>query len=79
MKERDFDEIIGELKRHIFRIKNFKKAKKVTDVLAAQHLDILPGSFATLKKRGTIPYSNILRFCIEHNVDANTLFYDVKA
>lgn len=50
--------------------------KKVYDKDVADALEINKLSLATMKKRGKIPYQQILDFCAKRKISINWLFYD---
>ncbi len=50
--------------------------KKVFDKDVAQALGINHLTFATMKKRGKIPYEEILDFCAKRKISINWLFYN---
>jgi len=69
---RSFKEIIPLLK---VRLKKREK-QKVYDKDIAKLLSIEPSRFATLKKRDSTPYPELLRYCKEENLCSNELFFD---
>ena len=69
---KDFYSIIVKLK--IF-IANGEK-KKVMDKEVAMLLGISQSQLATLKRRNSIPYREILLFCREENICCTTIFFD---
>lgn len=50
--------------------------KKVFDKDVAQALHIPQSTFATMKKRNSIPYEEILEFCALRKISVNWLFFD---
>lgn len=50
--------------------------KKVFDKDVADALQIPHATFATMKKRNSIPYSEILEFCALKKISVNWLFFD---
>lgn len=50
--------------------------KKVFDKDVAQVLSIPSSTFATMKKRNSIPYEEILEFCALKKISVNWLFFD---
>jgi len=50
--------------------------KKVFDKDVANALNISSSSFATMKKRNSIPYEEILEFCALKKISVNWLFFD---
>ena len=69
---RSFKEIITILKAQ----EKVKKSKKVFDKDIAYLLKIDPSRFATLKKRDSTPFVELLEFCREHSLCSNELFFD---
>lgn len=65
---RDFHSIVKELKKD-FPHKAFDK-----DIAYA--LEITQANFATLKKRNSIPYKEILLYCKKNNLCSNEVFFD---
>ncbi|HHO42425.1 MAG TPA: phage repressor protein [Epsilonproteobacteria bacterium] len=53
-----------------------KQGAKVFDKDVALALGISQASFATMKKRNSIPYREILEFCAIKKISANWLFFD---
>ncbi|SFZ98418.1 phage repressor protein, putative [hydrothermal vent metagenome] len=52
------------------------KGKKVFDKDVATALNIPQATFATMKKRNSIPYKEILEFCALKKISVNWLFFD---
>ncbi len=50
--------------------------KKIFDKDVAKALNIPSSSFATMKKRNSIPYEEILEFCAIKKISVNWLFFD---
>jgi len=50
--------------------------KKVFDKDVAEALSIPQGTFASMKKRNSIPYAEILEFCAINKISVNWLFFD---
>ena len=50
--------------------------KKVFDKDVAEALSIPQGTFASMKKRNSIPYAEILEFCAMNKISVNWLFFD---
>jgi len=50
--------------------------KKIFDKDVADALSISSSSFATMKKRNSIPYEEILEFCALKKISVNWLFFD---
>ncbi len=68
-----FQTIIPKLKDIISKELN---NKKVFDKDVAEALGINQLTFATMKKRGKIPYKEILDFCAKKRISINWMFYD---
>jgi phage repressor protein C with HTH and peptisase S24 domain len=66
-------EIIEKLKDVISET---KIGGKVFDKDVAQALNIPQATFATMKKRNSIPYEEILEFCAMKKISVNWLFFD---
>ncbi|MBD3789190.1 MAG: LexA family transcriptional regulator [Campylobacterales bacterium] len=66
-------EIIEKLKDII---SESKEGKKIFDKDVAQVLNIPQATFATMKKRNSIPYQEILEFCAIKKISLNWLFFD---
>jgi phage repressor protein C with HTH and peptisase S24 domain len=66
-------EIIEKLKDVIYET---KIGGKVFDKDVAQALNIPQATFATMKKRNSIPYEEILEFCAMKKISVNWLFFD---
>jgi len=66
-------EIIEKLKDIISET---KIGGKVFDKDVAQALNIPQATFATMKKRNSIPYEEILEFCALKKISVNWLFFD---
>jgi len=69
---RDFREIISYLKVYIAQ----DKESKVYDKDVAKELAISQGQFATLKKRNSIPYMQILQFCYQEGLCCSEVFFE---
>ncbi len=52
---------------------------KVHDKDVATALGISPSTFASMKRRNTIPYKAILDFCVLHHINANALLFNRPA
>ena len=69
-----------ELKLVIEKLKDIiadeKSCKKVFDKDVAIALDIPQTTFATMKKRNSIPFKEILQFCANKKLSINWLFFD---
>ena len=69
----DLKNIIAKLKEII---SEEKKVKKVFDKDVADALAIPQTTFATMKKRNSIPFKEILQFCATKRLSINWLFFD---
>jgi len=69
---RDFRTIIEILKEYIAD----GKAVKVYDKDVAELLNISQAQFATIKRRNSIPYLQILEFCHRENLCCTEIFFD---
>lgn len=57
-------------------ISQSKEGAKIFDKDVANALGISQASFATMKKRNSVPYREILEFCAIKKISANWLFFD---
>lgn len=69
----EFGEIMEKLKDVI---STKKIGGKVFDKDVAMELGIPQASFATMKKRNSIPYEELMRFCASKKLSINWLFFD---
>ena len=69
---RDFRAILKELK--IYLAKN--KSAKIYDKDVAIALEISQMNFATIKRRNSIPYENIIKFCKAEGLCGSEIFFD---
>lgn len=69
----DLRNVIAKLKEII---SEEKKVKKVFDKDVADALAIPQTTFATMKKRNSIPFKEILQFCATKRLSINWLFFD---
>lgn len=69
----EFGEIIEKLKDVI---SSKKIGGKVFDKDVAMELGIAQTSFATMKKRNSIPYKELIEFCASKRLSINWLFFD---
>lgn len=69
----EFNEIVEKLKDVI---STKKIGGKVFDKDVAIELGIPQTSFATMKKRGSIPYKELMEFCASKKLSINWLFFD---
>ncbi len=69
-----------DLKKVIKKIKEIialeKKGKKIFDKDVANALAIPQTTFATMKKRNSIPFKEILEYCANKKISINWLFFD---
>jgi phage repressor protein C with HTH and peptisase S24 domain len=68
-----FKEVIEKLKDIL---SESRKGRKVFDKDVADMLGIPQSTFATMKKRNSIPYEEILEFCALRRISVNWLFFD---
>jgi len=68
---RDFHKIIIVLKGYISTQK-----KRVYDKDVAEMLEISQSQFATLKRRNSTPYIQILEFCKREDICSNEVFFE---
>ena len=68
---RDFKSIVDELKLYLANNKN----TKVYDKDVANALGITQMNFATIKRRNSIPYENIILFCHRENICCSEIFF----
>ena len=68
----DINEIIEKLRDVL---SSEKSSGKVFDKEIASALDITTVNFATIKKRNSVPFSNILDFCALKKISINWLLY----
>jgi DNA-binding Xre family transcriptional regulator len=69
---RDFHSIIKVLKVYLHKNSN----KKILDKDVAIALEISQANFATIKRRNSIPYVNLLEFCKKEKLCSSELFFD---
>jgi len=72
----EFSEIIERLKDII---SSEMGERKVYDKDVAEVLGISPATFATMKKRGSIPFREIMEYCARNRISINWLFFDQPA
>lgn len=65
----DFMTITAKLKTILAQT----KCQTVYDRDVALALDLTPSSFASMKRRQTIPYRAILDYCVRNHINADTL------
>ncbi len=71
-----FNDVIEKIKDII---STKKIGGKVFDKDVANELGIPQPTFATMKRRGTIPYEEIMEFCARKKISINWLFFDQPA
>ena len=76
--KRDFNGVFEEVRKHLFRIHNFKKAGSVTDKLICDAINVSKQNFINRRKRNSIFYEEVLEFCAANNIDAMSVFYEIK-
>jgi len=69
---RDFKTIVQELKFYLAE----NVEEKVYDKEVADALGISPINFATLKRRNSIPYEQIIEFCYKEELCCSEVFFD---
>jgi hypothetical protein len=72
----DFNEVLERLKDIV---SNEREGRQVFDKDVALALGISPPTFATMKKRGSIPYKEVMEFCARNKISINWLFFDQPA
>ena len=72
----NFVEIIEKIKDII---SNEVEGGKVFDKDVAAELGISQATFATMKKRGAIPYKELMNFCARRKISINWIFFDQAA
>ncbi len=72
MNMRDFRTIIEILKHYMAD----GESVKVYDKDVAAHLGISQAQFATIKRRNSTPYVEILQFCKKEGLSCCELFFD---
>ncbi|MEA1891151.1 MAG: hypothetical protein U9N33_00400 [Campylobacterota bacterium] len=69
---KDFYAITDEIKSYLAQ----SKKKKVLDKDVADALEISQANFATIKRRNSTPYKNILNFCQKEKICCNEIFFE---
>jgi hypothetical protein len=69
---RDFQSVIGVLKTYLLN----ESQTKILDKDVASALNISQSKFATIKRRNSMPFANILKFCKKENLCCNDIFFD---
>ncbi len=69
---RDFHGVIQELKVYLASDKKIK----ILDKDVASALQISQANFATIKRRNSTPYENILIFCKREELCCNQIFFE---
>ena len=72
----NFNEIIEKIKDII---SNESDTGKVFDKDVAAELGISQATFATMKKRGAVPYKELMEFCARRKISINWIFFDQSA
>jgi len=72
----NFNEIIEKIKDII---SNEMPNGKVFDKDVAAELGISQATFATMKKRGAIPFRELMEFCARRKISINWIFFDQAA
>jgi SOS-response transcriptional repressor LexA len=72
----DFSEVIEKLKDIVSQS---RVGARIYDKDVAAELGISQATFATMKKRNSIPYREILEFCAKRKISINWLFFDQPA
>ena len=72
----NFNEIIEKIKDII---SSESETGKVFDKDVASELGISQATFATMKKRGAIPYKELMEFCARRKISINWIFFDQSA
>jgi hypothetical protein len=68
---RDFHAVVKELKLYLLNNKEIK----VLDKDVADALELSQANFATLKRRNSMPYANLLMFCKKEKLCCSELFF----
>jgi hypothetical protein len=69
---RDFHGVIEELKLYL----SVSEQKKVLDKDVAVALNMSQANFATIKRRNSTPYKNILEFCKKEELCCSEIFFE---
>ena len=69
---RDFHGVIAELKFYLVS----NSDKKVLDKDLADALQMSQANFATIKRRNSTPYKNVLEFCNKEKICCNEIFFE---
>lgn len=72
VRMRDFQTIIAVLKEYIAQNKEIK----IYDKDVAKLLHISQSNFATMKKRNSTPFAEILEFCKREEICSDEIFFD---
>jgi len=67
----NFETVITKIKIILFQVQH----TTVHDKDVAGALGLSPSTFASMKRRNSMPYRHILDFCINHHINANTLLF----
>ena len=68
---RDFHGVIEELKLYLANDKEIK----ILDKDVANVLEISQANFATMKRRNSTPFENILKFCEKEKLSCSKVFF----
>ena len=68
---RDFHGVIEELKLYLANDKEIK----ILDKDVANVLEISQANFATMKRRNSTPFENILKFCEKEKISCSKIFF----
>lgn len=69
---RDFRTILTVLKFYLAK----NRKVKIYDKEVADALEISPVNFATLKRRNSTPFENIIKFCYKEDICCSEIFFD---
>lgn len=69
---RDFHRVIDALKHYLAR----EQERKILDKDVASALKMTQANFATIKRRNSTPYKNILKFCKDRELCCKEIFFD---
>ncbi|HGZ70140.1 MAG TPA: phage repressor protein, partial [Nitratifractor sp.] len=72
----NFNEIIEKIKDIV---STESPNGKVFDKDVAAELGISQATFATMKKRGAVPYKELMEFCARRKISINWMFFDQSA
>lgn len=69
---KNFKDVVKELRLYLSN----KHAMKILDKDVASALEMSAANFATLKRRNSMPYAEILLFCHKEKLCVDTLFFE---